>query len=291
MISARRPFQAPPSLERVTRAGIGPALAAVAMLFTLFGSLPRRTEAAGASTKKAAARQQTRNVPVELYAVNTKETLRLRLRDDKGRPLRGVQKRFDALMRCHYTKKQHPMNPRLVRVLFQVGKHYPGRRIEVVSGYRHPTVAKNPRSPHMKGAACDFRVVGVKNTELRDYLRGGFEKVGVGYYPNSAFVHLDVRKDRSAFWIDYSAPGDRAIYSDNAVGDLKSGRADSYKPTKIHSTWVTEPDEVGDDAKPPGDRAPSGSPDDVNNDVAGVVETGRPASTATRNAGPEATAQ
>ena len=59
----------------------------------------------------------------------------------------------------------------------------------------------------MKGLACDFRVEGVKTTELRDYLRKAFDKVGVGYYPNSTFVHLDVRKDRSAFWIDYSGPG------------------------------------------------------------------------------------
>ena len=56
----------------------------------------------------------------------------------------------------------------------------------------------------MKGLACDFRVVGVGNTQLRDYLRQTFKKVGVGYYPNSSFVHLDVRKDQSAFWIDYS---------------------------------------------------------------------------------------
>lgn len=229
------------------------------------------------ATKKKATKPPNRNAPVELYAVNSKETLQLRLRDDKGRPLRGVQKRFDTLMRCHHTKRVHAMNPRLVRMLYQVGKHYPGRRIEVVSGYRHPSVAKNPRSPHMQGLACDFRVVGVKNTELRDYLRGGFQKVGVGYYPNSAFVHLDVRKDRSAFWIDYSGPGERAIYSENAAGDLKSGRAESYKPVKIDSDWVTVPEEVGDDAKPPGDPAAAGTPDDVNNPVAAPVESGRSA--------------
>src|SRR5207249_108864 len=92
-----------------------------------------------------------RNAPIELYSVNSKESLVLRLRDDRGRPVRGVQKRFDHLLRCHNTNVQHPMNPRLVRLLYQIGKHYPGRRIEVVSGYRHPTVAKNPHSPHMQG--------------------------------------------------------------------------------------------------------------------------------------------
>ena len=94
--------------------------------------------------------------------------------------------------------------------------------IEVVSGYRHPKFAKNPRSPHMKGLACDMRVVGVKNTELRDFFRQRFKNVGVGYYPNSSFVHLDVRRGASAFWIDYSGPGENALYADNALEDLRS---------------------------------------------------------------------
>jgi hypothetical protein len=96
----------------------------------------------------------------------------------------------------------------------------------------------------MKGLACDFRVEGIKTTELRDYLRKTFEKVGVGYYPNSTFVHLDVRKDRSAFWIDYSGPGERAVYSENPNDDLKTGRADSYHPTKIDESWASDESSV-----------------------------------------------
>jgi uncharacterized protein YcbK (DUF882 family) len=233
---------------------------------------PVPASAAKARSSKAAP-APNRNASVELFAVNSKETLQLRLRDDKGRPLRGVQKRFDYFLRCHHTRKQHAMNPRLVRVLYQVGKHYPGRRVEIVSGYRHPSVAKNPRSPHMKGLACDFRINGVKNTELRDYLRSGFQKVGVGYYPNSAFVHLDIRKDRSAFWIDYSGPGERAIYSENAFADIKTGRSETYKPTKIDSTWVSLPDELGDDAQPPSDGPPVAPAEDLNNRFVGGVQS------------------
>jgi len=186
----------------------------------------------------------SRTGPVELYAINGKEVLYLRLRDDRGRPLKGVQRRFDHLLRCHHTNVQHAMNPRLVRLLYQVGRHYPGRRLEVVSGYRHPTVAKNPRSPHMQGLACDFRIAGVRNQELRDYLRRSYEKVGVGYYPNSSFVHLDVRKDRSAFWIDYAGPGERAMYADDPVTDLKTGRADAFKPTTIDRSWANDAEVV-----------------------------------------------
>jgi hypothetical protein len=83
-------------------------------------------------------------------------------------------------------------------------------------------------------------VEGVKNTDLRDYLRKSFKKVGVGYYPNSTFVHLDVRKDRSAFWIDYSGPGDRAMYSETPEQDMKNGRADAYHPTKIDGSWADD---------------------------------------------------
>jgi hypothetical protein len=92
----------------------------------------------------------------------------------------------------------------------------------------------------MKGLACDFRVEGVKTAELRDYLRKTFDKVGVGYYPNSTFVHLDVRKERSAFWIDYSGPGERSVYSENPKDDLRTGRADQYRPTKIDESWADD---------------------------------------------------
>ena len=214
---------------------------------------PRRSETPNGSSESAghsgptALRARTiaksgknapRNQAVELFHVNHKEHMQIRLRDANGRPVRGQQKRFDRFLRCHYTNIQHAMNPRLISLIYRTGRHWPGHRVEVVSGYRAPKFAKNPRSPHMKGLACDFRVVGVTNGELRDYLRRTFDKVGVGYYPNSSFVHLDVRKDHSAFWIDYSGPGERALYSAAPAEDLRSGRADRFHPSKIDSSWI-----------------------------------------------------
>jgi uncharacterized protein YcbK (DUF882 family) len=193
----------------------------------------------GKATRPAKAR---RNGPVVLVHVNTKETMTLTPRDSRGRPARAVQRRFDRFLRCHHTNHKHAMNPRLIHLLYETGRHWPGRHVEVISGYRDPTIAKNPHSPHMKGLACDIRVAGVTNTELRDYLRRTFQKVGVGYYPNSSFVHLDVRTDRSAFWIDYSGPGERAVYSEKPSDDLKTGRADQYHPSKISSDWVEDTD-------------------------------------------------
>lgn len=204
------------------------------------GSATRPAPTASARSAAKRPKKPPRNGPVVLYHINSHDTIALRPRDLKARPAKVLQRRVDRFLRCHHTGVQHPMNPRLVRLIYQTGRHWPGHRIDVVSGYRNPTVAKNPHSPHMKGLACDFRIEGVKDTELRDYLRRTFDKVGVGYYPNSSFVHLDVRKDRSAFWIDYSGPGERAVYSENPQGDLRSGRADQYKPTKIDQSWVDD---------------------------------------------------
>jgi hypothetical protein len=115
------------------------------------------------------------------------------------------------------------MAPRLAQVIYQTAAHFEFHRVLVVAGYRAPRIAKekgNPKSPHKQGVACDFRVDGVANTELRDYLRT-VPRVGVGYYPNSEFVHLDVNRKVSAFWIDYSGPGERAKYSANPQADLQ----------------------------------------------------------------------
>jgi len=171
-----------------------------------------------------------RNPPVDLFQVNTKESFSLRFADERGRPIQGWQKRFQRFMRCHHTNTQHRIDPRLPRLMYQTGRHFAGHRLEVFSGYRNPKVARNPRSPHKLGLACDFRIAGVANATLRDFLRRTLNHVGVGYYPNSSFVHLDVRKGPSAFWIDYSGPGESAAYSGNAHDDLRTGRVDWYRP-------------------------------------------------------------
>jgi uncharacterized protein YcbK (DUF882 family) len=179
------------------------------------------------------AKKLSRYAAVELFQINTKETLMLRFQDDRGRPIKGWQKRFDKFMRCHLTGAVHKMDPRLAQLLYKTARHFEGHRMEVVSGYRHPKVARNPKSPHKLGLACDFRMAGIANTVLRDYVRKAYEHVGVGYYPNSVFVHLDNRKNGpSAFWIDYSGPGQAAEYSENAAEDLRTGRAERRRPAE-----------------------------------------------------------
>lgn len=97
-------------------------------------------------------------------------------------------------------------------MLARVVERWPGRSIEVVSGYR-PSSDPHAGSRHAHARALDFRVVGVARESLRDFCRT-LPLAGVGYYPHSVFVHLDVRdrSEGSARWTDYSEPGERARY-------------------------------------------------------------------------------
>src|SRR5580693_1295299 len=62
----------------------------------------KKTATAGQKAPKKA----PKNGPVTLYHVNRRETMALRLRDAHGRPVKGMQKRFDHFLRCHHTNVQ-----------------------------------------------------------------------------------------------------------------------------------------------------------------------------------------
>jgi len=116
-------------------------------------------------------------------------------------------------------------------VLVALAGHFPGRTFTVVSGYRDPSIIRSGhRSNHTRGRAIDLRIEGVPNRVLRDTIHLSFSGVGVGYYPNSSFVHIDIRP-RSAQWIDFSGPGQQACYSTTVPDDLADGSAEklSYK--------------------------------------------------------------
>lgn len=103
---------------------------------------------------------------------------------------------------------EHDIDLRLLRLLADVSDTFGGRPIRIVSGYRLGSTSATSR--HRHGKAIDFVVVGVPNTALRDYVKT-LDHVGVGYYPNSSFIHLDVRTQWT-YWIDYSGPGQRPRY-------------------------------------------------------------------------------
>jgi uncharacterized protein YcbK (DUF882 family) len=124
-----------------------------------------------------------------------------------GRPVPGALAEIDRLLRDFRTSEIRPIDVRLLDLLHRVrtrlGTNEP---FHIISGYRSPTtnakLANNSsgvarRSLHVEGQAIDVRVPG---RSLRD-LHGAAvaqKAGGVGIYPRSDFVHLDVGRVR--YW-------------------------------------------------------------------------------------------
>jgi len=122
--------------------------------------------------------------------------------------LMGVKK----LLRDFRSGEEHPIDVRVLDILFtlqaQLGSSEPYR---IISAFRSPATntALQDRSAqangksevatkslHMEGKALDVRLNDVALTGLRDAalaLKGG----GVGYYPDSGFVHVDIGRVRT----------------------------------------------------------------------------------------------
>jgi uncharacterized protein YcbK (DUF882 family) len=134
-----------------------------------------------------------------LYRVWSKERRRVRLRYSNGRVSAKAVKTLRWLLRPKAApRRRKAPDRRLLALLAEVSDHFGGRQIHVISGYRLPGGDTKPTSRHVSGDAIDFRIPGVPLKALRDFC-AQFSRVGVGYYPKSGFVHLDVRK-RNARW-------------------------------------------------------------------------------------------
>lgn len=169
---------------------------------------------------------------------------------------RVVSKSAAAVSRIlAWPHKDFRMNERLLMLLAQVSDHFAGRPLRVVSGYR--TTSWVEESKHPLGRACDFVVLGVPNKVVRDYLRS-LESVGVGYYPNSSFVHLDVR-EKTTYWVDYAGPGEPPRLTPTAVIPKDPTATAALEPdsrvahseptedasrTRAERAAVTDPDEL-----------------------------------------------
>lgn len=140
---------------------------------------------------------------------------------------------------------------KLIRLIASVSDQFGGRELRIVSGYR--TKSFVAASQHKAGRALDFSIPGVPNEALRDYLRT-LDEVGVGYYPNSSFVHVDVRGYNS-YWVDYAGPGEapRKTAKSKTSGKNKKAASSSEHqhedevPEDGYETESTEPSADGDD--------------------------------------------
>ncbi|MGQ0428614.1 MAG: DUF882 domain-containing protein [Gammaproteobacteria bacterium] len=114
--------------------------------------------------------------------------------------------RLDWVLRDYRTSEVLAMCQELFDLMYGlaleagVEPHY-----EIISAYRSPatnamlaetTDGVSSQSLHMEGRAIDLRLTGLPTAQLRDLAlarRAG----GVGYYPKSDFVHLDLGRVRS----------------------------------------------------------------------------------------------
>jgi uncharacterized protein YcbK (DUF882 family) len=201
-----------------------------------------------------------------VHFVRYKESLRLRVLDRRRHLVPSALPTFSRLMRSELTDAVRPVDPRLATIVAMISDHFKGRDILLVSGYRPYSSEQYTRhSNHNVGRAIDFSVRGISNEVLRDYCRT-FRNVGVGYYPNSSFVHVDVRAAK-AYWVDYAGPGQRPRYhraeeaaeADEGAGEVPVQGA----PPRFGGK---ETDETGADGSPktpsdgqPGHRKPDGN--------------------------------
>jgi len=136
-----------------------------------------------------------------LAAINRPERIELAAKGETGGFVPTEIDKASFIMRSG-DGHQHPIDPRLLDLVYRLQQHFGAGEIRFLSGYRTP---KKPGSNHGYGRAMDLVVPGATDEEVVTYARTlGF--VGVGIYPTSGFVHLDVR-DRSFFWVDKSGPG------------------------------------------------------------------------------------
>jgi uncharacterized protein YcbK (DUF882 family) len=160
---------------------------------------------------------------VSLVRAGTGEKLTVTLVDARGRVRPEAAKQLQRFLKPHNSPQTKSPERRLLGLLARVSDHFGGRTIHVVSGYRLAVKYTSHESRHVKGAAIDLHIEGVPNRALRDHLRL-LDDVGVGFYPNSSFIHFDVRSE-NAYWVDLSGPGQKPTY-------LTRDQRDSFEDEK-----------------------------------------------------------
>jgi uncharacterized protein YcbK (DUF882 family) len=141
-----------------------------------------------------------------IHNLHTKEDIETVYYRD-GEYIDGELKDLDFIFRDHYNGLVKHIDPGLLDFLVAIQQKLQTREpFQLISGYRskrtnerlrrhNKGVAK--RSMHIFGKAADIRLPSVGVRKLR---RAAYElqSGGVGYYPRSNFVHVDVGKVR--FW-------------------------------------------------------------------------------------------
>ena len=138
------------------------------------------------------------------WAVARPDLLKTKLKARSGKETRAPEARADEI-----AAGVRQLDPGLVTRVAAISTKFPGKGISLVSGYR----PQSRGSLHQSARAIDLRVSGVDNADLAAFCRT-LPDTGCGFYPNSSFVHVDVRAPGTGTvtWIDASGPGEAPRY-------------------------------------------------------------------------------
>jgi uncharacterized protein YcbK (DUF882 family) len=150
-------------------------------------------------------------VLVHLRSANSRDEFEIEIGKD-GRVADDNEGDIEAFLSCRRTGRMKPIQAGVLRVLAAIAEEYPGRTIEIISGYRAPPFGVKD-SKHFDGRAIDLRVKGVKLSKVRDFVWKRFADVGVGYYGPQNFIHVDFRpEEKDTAW---SSAHEDAVYEYN----------------------------------------------------------------------------
>ena len=118
--------------------------------------------------------------------------------------------RFSRTLEDRATGSHADLDPRLLGLLRRIAKKHPGVRIELVSVFRSPKLNEMLRkkghnvashSQHSLGHAVDFRLVGMKPSQMKKAILAEGWDGGIGEYDKRSdwFVHADVGPKREWF--------------------------------------------------------------------------------------------
>lgn len=141
---------------------------------------------------------------LSLFNLHTGEKLRATY-FESGEYVPDALEAMNHLLRDFRTGDIHPIAPSLLDLVTTLQSRVEATQtVHVISGYRSPftNAALHERSRgvathslHMKGQAMDIRIPGVELAHLRNAALD-LQRGGVGYYPASDFVHVDIGRVR-----------------------------------------------------------------------------------------------
>jgi len=136
--------------------------------------------------------------------VNTGARAELEAETDQGGFDESAQARAASVLGDSRRDAERVMDPALLDLLYRLQRRFDAPCIRVVSAYR-----AGGSSQHARGRAADVVVPGVEDREVATWARS-LGHTGVGLYPRSGFVHVDVRESPH-YWVDASGPGESGV--------------------------------------------------------------------------------